>query len=252
MERTNFTFVNPSRWLKALPVLLLASFFGGPQSFGQYIELACDQDVRVVLDEDCEREIKASLVLEGDDFTAYNLSNSDFNLNVIDGVDESGDDLDGPGTFIYEISLRSSANPSGTVSGLPCWGYVTGEDKTAPDLDCPDDTDEGTVVLDCFTDNGTLDANDLSMNPTDFSCFIDGQSGLDDGTHYYDLLAFQVDRTDYYTILVSDEFLDANGSPSLEQSAIALFQGGFDPSNPCEKRTSSPSRTSRSTTSTRL
>ncbi|MCO6480387.1 MAG: hypothetical protein J5I94_27345, partial [Phaeodactylibacter sp.] len=234
MERTNFTFVISFQWLKTLPVILLASFLGGQPAFGQYIELACDQDVRVVLDENCQREIKASLVLEGDNYNNFNLSNSDFNVNVIDGVNQSGDDLDGPGTFIYEVRLRSSANPSGTVSGLPCWGYVTGEDKTAPDLDCPSNTSRGSLVLDCFTESGTLASTDLRMEPLNFSCFIDGQNGIDAGQHYYDLIPFQVDRTDYYTILVRDQFVAAGGASSGEESAIALFQGGFSPTNPCE------------------
>ncbi|MCB9293579.1 MAG: hypothetical protein H6559_10730 [Lewinellaceae bacterium] len=113
-----------------------------------------------------------------------------------------------------------------------CWGYINGEDKAAPDVDCPDDTDEGATILDCFTQAGTLEDGDLEMEPLNFSCFIDGggtTSSLDAGVHYYDLIPFQVDRTDYYTILVSDDF----GS-TIDESAIALFQGGFNPSNPCE------------------
>ncbi|MCO6487937.1 MAG: hypothetical protein J5I98_05940, partial [Phaeodactylibacter sp.] len=113
-----------------------------------------------------------------------------------------------------------------------CWGYINGEDKAGPDLDCPGDTDEGTTILDCFTQTGTLEDGDLEMEPLNFSCFIDGggtTSSLDPGVHYYDLIPFQVDRTDYYTILVSDDF----GS-TIDESAIAIFQGGFNPSNPCE------------------
>ncbi|MCO6479317.1 MAG: hypothetical protein J5I94_21970, partial [Phaeodactylibacter sp.] len=158
--------------------------------------LGCNVDINFPLDEDCQRLITPDMVLEGGFGCA---SESDFIVNIVNDDDPSnGDILDGYGRFIYEVTYVGSENLSNWED---CWGYITGEDKAAPDLDCPDDTDEGTVVLDCFTDNGTLDAGDLSMNPTDFSCFIDGQSGLDDGTHYYDLLAFQVDRTDYYTIL---------------------------------------------------
>ncbi|MCB9051458.1 MAG: hypothetical protein H6556_18660 [Lewinellaceae bacterium] len=70
------------------------------------------------------------------------------------------------------------------------------------------------------------------MDPTNFSCFLDGggtTSSIDAGQHYYDLIPFQVDRTDYYTILVSDDF----GS-TIDESAIAIFAGGYSPSNPCE------------------
>ena len=113
-----------------------------------------------------------------------------------------------------------------------CWGYITGEDKAAPDLDCPSNTSTGATVFDCYTTTGTLEAGDLQMDPTNFSCFLDGggtTSSIDAGQHYYDLIPFQVDRTDYYTILVSDDF----GS-TIDESAIAIFAGGYSPSNPCE------------------
>ena len=54
-------------------------------------------------------------------------------------------------------------------------------------------------------------------------------SSIDAGVHYYDLIPFQVDRTDYYTILVSDDF----GS-TVDESAIALFARGLQPVEPCE------------------
>ncbi|MCB9035399.1 MAG: hypothetical protein H6557_02150 [Lewinellaceae bacterium] len=113
-----------------------------------------------------------------------------------------------------------------------CWGYINGEDKTAPAVTCPANTSQGTVVESCFTTSGTLEDGDLEMEPLNFSCFIDGggtTSSIDAGVHYYDLIPFQVDRTDYYTILVSDDF----GS-TVDESAIALFAGSFNPSNPCE------------------
>ncbi|MCO6481064.1 MAG: hypothetical protein J5I94_30750, partial [Phaeodactylibacter sp.] len=168
-------------------------------------DLICDYNVVVRLDDDCERTITPSLVLEGD-FGC--LTNDDFVVSIVDGQGQSvGNTLDGAGSYIYEVSLAPGVGP---VSGFePCWGYIAGEDKTAPDIDCPDDTDEGALVLECFTESGTLDASDLSMEPLNFSCFIDGGSSgssIDPGVHYYDLIPFQVDRTDYYTILVSDEF----------------------------------------------
>ncbi|MCB9053545.1 MAG: T9SS type A sorting domain-containing protein [Lewinellaceae bacterium] len=115
-----------------------------------------------------------------------------------------------------------------------CWGYITGEDKAAPALTCPANTSQGTIVESCYSTTGNLATSDLNMQPLNFSCFIDGQAGIDPGVHYYDLIPFQVDRTDYYTILVSDQFVTSTGAASAEESAIALFQGGFSPSNPCE------------------
>ncbi|MCB0549934.1 MAG: HYR domain-containing protein, partial [Phaeodactylibacter sp.] len=190
--------------------------------------LLCNYNVNATLDENCQRFITPDMVLEG---SFGCLTEDDFVVVIVnDGDPSNGNILDGSGQFIYEVRLAPGVGP---VAGFePCWGYITAEDKTAPSLACPDDTSQGTLTIGCYTFGGTLEAGDLEMEPLNYSCFIDGggtTSSIEPGVHYYDLIPFQVDRTDYYTILVSDDF----GS-TIDESAIALFQGGFNPSNPCE------------------
>ncbi|MCB0551504.1 MAG: hypothetical protein KDD19_28320, partial [Phaeodactylibacter sp.] len=186
----------------------------------------------------------------GNIVTQTNSSSGSFNQDVEAGwlllfeLDDDGfEPFSGPDPSIaiidnFSFTFLADADPNAPsfpfFNWEDCWGYVTGEDKAAPDLTCPSSTSSGATILDCYTTTGTLEDGDLEMDPTVFSCFIDGQAGIDAGTHYYDLVPFQVDRTDYYTILVGDQFLTPTGGSSLEQSAIALFAGGYDPSNPCE------------------
>ncbi|MCB0593661.1 MAG: T9SS type A sorting domain-containing protein [Phaeodactylibacter sp.] len=192
--------------------------------------LACNVNLNVTMDANCQRFITADMVLEGGFGCA---SEDDFRVTIVnDDNPANGNILDGHGQFIYEVTYVGPPLPN--FNWQNCWGYITAEDKTAPDLNCPGNTDQGNVVFNCFTTTGTLASSDLNMQPLNFSCFIDGQAGIDPGVHYYDLIPFQVDRTNYYTILVSDQFVTPAGGASAEESAIALFQGGFSPSNPCE------------------
>ncbi|MCB0580453.1 MAG: hypothetical protein KDD10_14230, partial [Phaeodactylibacter sp.] len=194
------------------------------------VNLACNVDLNVTLDGNCQRFITADMVLEGGFGCA---DEADFRVRIVnDDNPSNGNILDGHGQFIYEVTYVGPDFPN--FNWQDCWGFITGEDKTAPSLSCPAPTSQGTVVYDCFTTTGALATTDLSMQPLNFSCFIDGQAGIDPGVHFYDLIPFQVDRTDYYTILVSDQFVTSTGAASAEESAIALFQGGYSPTNPCE------------------
>ncbi|KGE84940.1 hypothetical protein, partial [Phaeodactylibacter xiamenensis] len=52
----------------------------------------------------------------------------------------------GPGVATVDNFVFSPLTPD--AAGFePCWGYVTGEDKTAPVIECPDDTDVATVSV---------------------------------------------------------------------------------------------------------
>ena len=103
-----------------------------------------------------------------------------------------------------------------------CWGYITGEDKAAPDWTARRTLLPAQRSLTAHH-HGYAGSGRPQMDPTELSCFLDGggtTSSIDAGQHYYDLIPFQVDRTDYYTILVSDDF----GS-TIDESAIAIFAG---------------------------
>jgi hypothetical protein len=92
--------------------------------------LACNDDINVTLDGNCSRVITADMVLEGN-FGC--LEEGDFTITIVNDEDPSnGNILDGHGQWIYEID-----GPEGLPGFQDCWGFITGEDKTAPVITCP-------------------------------------------------------------------------------------------------------------------
>ncbi len=178
--------------------------------------LACNDNINVTLDDGCTRVITADMVLEG---SFGCLTEADFTISIVNDLDPSnGNILDGDGQFIYDIS-----GPD--VPGFAnCWGYVTGEDKTAPAIDCPDDTDMAVFNSTAQQLQGELTASDPQLVLANYSCFLD-EIGPAGGPHYYDLIEFQVSEDDIYTIYLNTEWGDG---------FTALFQGSFNPNNPCE------------------
>jgi hypothetical protein len=106
----------------------------------------------------------------------------------------------------------------------PCWGYITGEDKTAPILTCPPNTDEACINVTLQSIQGALATTDPVINTANYSCFQ--QLGTTNGPHFYDLNYFQVDREDYYTFYIA--------TTGGWEPDIAIYQGSFTPGNPCE------------------
>ena len=178
--------------------------------------LACNDNINVTLDDGCARVITADMVLEG---SFGCLTEADFTIDIVNDLDPSnGNILDGDGQFIYDIS---GPNVPGFAN---CWGYVTGEDKTAPVIDCPDDTDMAVFSSSVQQLQGALTTTDPQLVLANYSCFLD-EIGPSSGPHYYDLIEFQVSEDDVYTIYLNTEWGDG---------FTALFQGGFNPNNPCE------------------
>jgi hypothetical protein len=107
----------------------------------------------------------------------------------------------------------------------PCWGNITGEDKTAPILECPDNTDEACVNVTLQSMSGALANTDPSLDMSNYSCYQQ-VFALGAGQRRYDLNYFQVDREDYYTFYFN--------IPGGWVPAMAMYQGGFTAGNPCE------------------
>jgi hypothetical protein len=106
-----------------------------------------------------------------------------------------------------------------------CWGYIHAEDKTAPVINCPNNTSQAMVTRDVQFVNGALETTDPQLVLTDYSCFLGGFFLPAAGNHYYDLFTFTVSQADVYTFLVSSAWGDAG---------MVLYQGDFDPTNPCQ------------------
>ncbi len=121
--------------------------------------LACIATVYATLEGDCSVELVASMVLNGEWSC---LTDDDFDVVVMDDNPDNGAIIDGCGTFNYMITIADGVEANFEV----CWGEVTSEDKTSPEIDCPDPTDHSLT------------------SGEEFIC-TDIESILLDGVHYY-------------------------------------------------------------------
>jgi uncharacterized repeat protein (TIGR01451 family) len=193
------------------------------QSDEQEVGLVCNDDINVTLNENCQREITADMLLEG---SFGCLENDDFVITILDDDPSNGHILDGCGEFIYEIDLADGIGP---IEGFePCWGYITGEDKDDPILECPPNTGTGTIIKNGYTLSGTIDTNDPQVVVNDWSCLIDNTQPNFAGTRYVDVQSFQVSESDVYTFLVESDVTQTGNV------GFAIYQGGYDLEHPCE------------------
>ena len=193
------------------------------QSDEQEVGLVCNDDINVTLNENCQREITADMLLEG---SFGCLENDDFVITILDDMPDNGNLLDGCGEFIYEIDLAPGVGP---IEGFePCWGYITGEDKDDPILECPPNTGTGTIIKNGYTLSGTIDTDDPQVVVNDWSCLIDNTQPNFAGTRYVDVQPFQVSESDVYTFLVESDIIQTGNV------GFAIYQGGYDVDNPCE------------------
>lgn len=138
-----------------------------PSTPVQYMpdNLVCLSFVNIALEEDCRREITASMVLTGS-FGA--LTDEDFEITVLDGDHSNGPVIDGCGEFSYEIRLQPGVS-GGNFS--ECWGTVRVEDKTNPQMVCPPNTNTATLARQAQFIQGVLSATDPTIVPADHTCY---------------------------------------------------------------------------------
>ena len=147
-------------------------------------------------------------------------------------VDDDGAFPVGPNdpseAVVSNFVFAPAAALPGSIDFQPCWGYITGEDKTAPVLECPASTGTGTIVKNGYILSGTIDTNDPTVVVNDWSCLIDNTQGSFPGERYVDIIPFQVDESDVYTFLVESDVTQTGNV------GFAIYQGGYDVDNPCE------------------
>ncbi|MBT8191391.1 MAG: hypothetical protein KJO29_13250 [Bacteroidia bacterium] len=85
--------------------------------------VACNDDINITLNEDCEGTLTPDMILQGD----YCYEN--FTMDI-DGY-PSGNQilLTAPGDYVVTVT---------GASGISCWGTIHAEDKSTPILDCQD------------------------------------------------------------------------------------------------------------------
>ena len=126
--------------------------------------------------------------------------------------------------FVFE----PAAGLPGPIDWEPCWGYISGEDKDDPIIECPPNTGTGTIIKNGYTISGTIDDQDPQVVVNDWSCLIDNTQPNFPGTRYVDVQKFQVDRDDIYTFLVQSDITQTGNV------AFAIYQDAYDVDNPCE------------------
>ncbi len=122
-----------TRWsyLTGLQTLLFLLFVIGGIKAQNSTYLACNDQVHISLDEDCNATITVDAILEGEDSydPPFNdLSNYSISIEIADGTPVYGTTLTETGTYIVTIQE--------TVSGYgnKCWGTVIIEDKLPPEI----------------------------------------------------------------------------------------------------------------------
>lgn len=134
-----------------------------------------------------------------------------------------------------EAKLTNVGLAGGGFQGDPgdfttCWGYIHADDKEDPVIECPADTDQATLSDLVQNVSGAIAATDPSINTADHTCFLEAAPNPPSGDHFYDLYAFEVTEDDVYTFLLNSQFSGA----TFNDGSAAIYQGSFDPSNPCE------------------
>lgn len=146
MVKTDFSYSERRSYILGNVLILLLTFLSISEISAQ--ALACNDNVQVSLNLDCEANITPSMILEGEDEDL--LPNY---VVTIGGV--SGTIVSSPG--VYSVTVTDITNDNS------CWGNITVEDKLAPQIDacdCPVGNTDPTCEFLC-TDlegilNGTL------------------------------------------------------------------------------------------------
>lgn len=182
-----------------------------PQGCDGTFQVGAIASLNVTLGTDCSALITPAMTLTG------NWACADEVIIDIDGTGSSS--VDGCGQHTYMIQLILDDEVVYTA-----WGDIFAEDKTAPTVVCAPDTDEADVVWNNQVVTGSLAAADASLELVNYNCFSDGFNPLS-GSHNYDLVSFTPSASDVYSFVVNTAWGDGG---------FALFQGDFDPANPCQ------------------
>jgi hypothetical protein len=181
-------------------------------------ELACNDTINVPLDEYCQARITPDMVLDGETGC---LTDGDFELVIDDWDPSNGAVLDGFGVFRYQISKKDDASCEHPFES--CWGYIRGDDKTPPEVECPEHTSKARVERNVQLLTGSLHGNNQIRRDL-LSCFDDPP--IEDGDHFYDLRRFKVAEKGIYTFEIKTDA----GTPMA-----GIYQREFNPHAPCKR-----------------
>ncbi|MEL6832789.1 MAG: T9SS type A sorting domain-containing protein [Bacteroidota bacterium] len=200
----------PNRFLKNTFLLLLAL---PVTSLGaQGLSVSCIGELIVTLDNECTFTVLPDNVLVG-------------NYNTVDSIailinDQDTNIITGCGNHTYSAELYTNDELV-----FNCWGSITAEDKTPPQLVCPDDTGEAVLLNDMQVISGNLNSDDSpSFDPSVHSCFLETSPPLEEGERFYTAQTFNITRSDIFTFIAAASY----------DGIIALYQGEFSADDPCQ------------------
>jgi hypothetical protein len=177
--------------------------------------LACNDNVQVSLNGDCEAVISPDIILEGeesididnDGVPDYDPANYTVTVNGVTGPTVTIDELG-----VFQVTITE------LPTGNSCWGFITVEDKLPPVLDCacPEGGVEVTSFEGTFTD---------AAGPSITTC-SDLQAVIASPTLFYESHHFTVSSVASFNINFGSHTLGC-------EFAAVVYAGKFDPNNPC-------------------
>ncbi|MCR9286205.1 MAG: T9SS type A sorting domain-containing protein [Bacteroidetes bacterium] len=150
MRKTNFT-LRSLKWM--VMSLAMVAFYSSQVAAQAYCAMACNNDVQISLNGDCEAEITFDMMLE-DPWNPNICSPNGSQAFVVTVMDASGDAIPtSPVVTCDWIGHTLPVKVKHWATGNICWGTIVIEDKLAPVLDCPaveiwcnEPADPGNVV----------------------------------------------------------------------------------------------------------
>jgi hypothetical protein len=205
--------------------------------------IACNNQIQISLDADCEAEVTADMVLEGDDYRCYE-------SYCIEVTDENGVLI--PGNILTLEHVNTCVTVSITDclgSGNNCWGTICVEEKLNPEIECPADITVGCnqstdvtqtgepIVLSCeistsityvdeVTDNGECGEPRVQINRT--WTVRDESGNATTCTQQITVESFDFAQVQFPDDIIAYSCVDVNTNPSItepEHSGVPSING---------------------------
>ncbi len=186
--------------------------------------LACNKNIQVSVDDQCDALIDPDMVLEGTyaDYSDYEVRIYNVMPNPINSPGTVANPVS-PGDYIVGVFDKTNGNN--------CWGNIVVRDKMPPTIECecPEGgaLPQGTIFASPFAESFSLTDESAEL-PADCD-LIAAALGMEDGNHYYDVYAINVSSPGTYTF---------TGTDDNNKLLIGILDAELDPSSSCADVTS--------------
>ncbi len=188
-------------------------------------QLACNNNINVTLPDNCELQLTSGQILQKDSVTAL-IPEDQFEIVVEDaasGVRLSNDGIVDASLLGIELKVIITHE----CSGQTCWGFITLEDKTIPELLCSNDTIPCTTSADPSVLGFPVDAastvTTVTTNPPVYDVAGFEKCGVARLT-YNDRTSSEVCTGDYGTVIYRDWTLTNSAGLTSECTDTILIE----------------------------